>query len=73
MSWPGHGDGLDRFAPLLVGDTDHRNFGNVGVVIEHVLDFGGIHVLCPGHDHVLEPIEEEQVAVLVAIGGIAGP
>jgi hypothetical protein len=36
-----------------------------------VLDFGGIHVLAAGDDHVFEPADDEQLAAVVEVAGIA--
>ena len=67
-----HHDRLDRFAPFVVGDADHRDFGDIGVVADRALDFGGIDVLAAGDDHVLDAVVDVEVAVLVHVAGIAG-
>jgi hypothetical protein len=33
---------------------------------------GGVDVLPVGHDHVLEPVDDEQVAVVVQVAAVAG-
>ena len=43
-----------------------------GCFVEHVLDLGRVHVLAAGHDHVLDPVVQEQEAVVVAVAGVAG-
>ena len=40
---------------------------------EDALDLGRVHVLATGHDHVLDPVEDEQVAVLVQTAHVARP
>ncbi|MNT16146.1 hypothetical protein D3C72_1512350 [compost metagenome] len=39
---------------------------------ENVLDFGRVDVLAATDDHVLEPVDDEQITLLVHIGGVAG-
>ena len=65
-------DRLHRFAPGVVGDADHRRVGDRRMTEERVLDLGRIDVLAAGHDHVLHPVIDEDVALLVHVGGVAG-
>ena len=67
-----HHDRLDRFAPFVVGDADHGGFGDVRMIADRALDFGGIDVLAAGDDHVLDAVVDVEIAVLVHVAGIAG-
>ena len=42
------------------------------VLVEHALDLGAGDVLAARHDHVLEPVDDEEVAVVVAHADVAG-
>ena len=39
---------------------------------EHRFDLGRVHVLAAGDDHVLDPVDDEQVAVGVDVAAVAG-
>src|SRR5947209_4340349 len=47
-----HDDGFDLFAPALRRHADHGDFGDVGMTVDRVLDFGGINIFAAGNDHV---------------------
>ena len=48
-------DERDRhLAPIVVGDAEHRDVGDLRVAVEHVLDFLGRDVLALAHDDVLD-------------------
>ena len=38
---------------------------------ERVLDLGRVDVLAAGDDHVLHPVDEEEVPVVVEVAGVA--
>ena len=59
-------------APALVGHADDRSVGDAGVLVQHALDLGRIHVLAAGDVHVLEPAEDAVVALVVELGHVAG-
>ena len=42
------------------------------VLVEHALDLGAGDVLTAGHDHVLEPVDDVEVAVVVLHADVAG-
>ncbi|MNE98793.1 hypothetical protein D3C80_1973620 [compost metagenome] len=67
-----HHHRVHRFAPLLVRNANHRTHGHLGMAGDDVLDLGGIHVLAAADDHVLEAVDNEQVALLVHVGAVAG-
>ena len=63
---------VHRFAPGRIGNAEHRRFERRRVPIQRVFDFDRVHVLAAGHDHVLEPIDDEQVAAVAQEAEIAG-
>src|SRR5262249_40604064 len=64
---PEHDQRLDRLAPLLVGDADHRDLRDRGMLEQAVLDLDRRHVLAARDDDVLLAIADADVgAVLVA-------
>ena len=42
-----------------------------GVLVKHLLDLAGVHVVAAADDHVLGPVDDEVVAVLVAAGQVS--
>ena len=67
-----HHNGLDGLAPLVVGYPDDRRVDHRRVGEEHVLHLCGIDVLAAAHHHVLDPVVEVQVALVVAVAGVTG-
>ena len=66
-------DVRDRdLAPAIVGTPDDGRFDHRLVLVEHALDLGAGDVLAAGHDHVLEPIDDVEVAVVVHHADVAG-
>ena len=65
-------EGHGHLAPPLVGPADHRHLEHRVVLVEHPLDLGAGDVLAAGDDHVLEAVDDEEVAVLVAHADVAG-
>ena len=65
-------EGHRHLAPPLVGAGHHGHLEHGVVLVEHPLDLGAGDVLAARHDHVLEPVDDEQVAVLVADADVAG-
>ena len=57
---------------LSLGHADHGDVGDRRVAHQHVLHLGGIDVLAPGHDHVLDPVVDVEVAVGVEVADVAG-
>src|SRR5436190_18185395 len=60
------------FTPPVVGTTDDGGFEHGIVLVEDALDLRSCDVLATGNDHVLEPIDDVQVAVVVAPADVAG-
>src|SRR5689334_16921506 len=52
-------DGVHPFAPAGVRDADDSAGCHGRVLGQGVLDFGGVHVLTAGDDHVLKPVDDE--------------
>ena len=67
-----HDEGHRDFTPSFMGATDHSGLKNGGVLIEHALDFGAGDVLAARHDHVLESIDNVEIAVGVASSNVSG-
>src|SRR5437660_566882 len=59
-------------APTLVGPTDDGHLEHGVVLVEHPFDLGAGDVLAAGDDHVLQAVDNEQVAVLVTHADVAG-
>ena len=55
-------DGLDLLAGVLVGDAEHGDVGDRGVLDERALDLGRVDVDAADDDHVVRAVVEEQVA-----------
>ena len=66
-------DGRDPLAPLGVRQADDRALPNAGMLAQRLLDLRRIHVLASGDDHVLDPVDDVELALCVTEAGIAGP
>ena len=64
-------EGADRLAGVLVGLADHRRLGDLRVGDDRRLDLRGREAVAGDVDHVVDPAEHPEVAVLVAAGGVA--
>src|ERR1700722_6317080 len=69
--WLHDDDGLDRFAPALIGNPDNGDICDVRMMKERVLDFSGIDILSARHDHLLDAVVDVEIALLVEISRIA--
>ena len=67
-----HDERHRHLAPALVGAADHRGLDHRVVLVEHPLHLGAGDVLAAGHDHVLEPVDDVEVAVVVEHADVAG-
>src|SRR6185312_10548366 len=63
--------GVDHLAEVFVGNAEHRDLEDVGMLEDGILDFGRVDVLAARDDHVLGAVDDEQVAVLVRPGDVA--
>ncbi len=70
---PDDDDGVDGLPPALVRQPEDRGFEHGRVLVERVLDLDRVHVLAAAHDHVLGPVDEEQVALVVQVAEVARP
>ena len=67
------GDEGDRLlAEHVVRAADHGGLQHGGVAVEDVLDLLRIDVLAAPDDHVLDPVDQDQVAVVVEVSDVAG-
>src|SRR3954470_23462211 len=57
---PGH----DLFAVALVRHADHLDVGDVGMGVQELFDLTGVDVLAAADDHVLDPADDVDVAVV---------
>src|SRR5229473_4595334 len=64
--------GLHRLAAVGIGNADYDRFGDSRVRVNRTLYIGRIDIVAAGDDHVLEAIDDEQIAVLVEVANIAG-
>src|SRR5215210_2852925 len=64
--------GRDLLAELVVWHADHRHLGHRGVLVEHLLDLARVDVVAAADDQVLLAVDDEEVAVLVHAGHVAG-
>ena len=67
----GRDEGEDRLARVLVGDADHRRLGDALVADQRRLDLHRREPVAGDVDHVVDPADDPEVAVLVAPGGVA--
>src|SRR6185437_5098004 len=67
-----HDDGVHALAPLGVGDADDGALGHGRVAGHGVLHLGRVDVLAAADDHVLDPVDDEQVAAGVQVAAVAG-
>src|SRR3954454_6880455 len=56
----------ERLTEPLVLYADNRGVGDVGVLVQTVLDLGGEHVLTTRHDHVVVAALDKEPTVLEA-------
>ena len=55
-----------------IGASDHGGLGDLRQLVDDDLDFPGIDVLAAADDHVLGPVDQDQVAVVVEVTDVAG-
>ena len=67
----GRDEGDDRLAGVLVRLADHRRLGDLGVRDERRLDLHRREPVAGDVDHVVDPADDPEVAVLVAARGVA--
>ena len=55
-----------------VGASDHGGLGDLRKLVDDDLDLPGIDVLAAADDHVLGPVDQDQVAIFVEVTDVAG-
>src|SRR5213078_3009374 len=68
-----HGDhGGDDLPPLLVGDADDGGGGDIRMAEQGVFDLAGRQVLAALDDDVVGPALDEDIALGIEVGEVAG-
>src|SRR5436190_15148309 len=67
-----HDHRLHRLAAVAVGRADDAGLLNARVRIEHGLDFRRPYLVARRIDHALQPVGDEEVALVVVIPEVAG-
>ncbi len=62
----------DRLPVLRVGHADHLHVGDLRVREEELLDLPRVHVLAAADDHVLQPADDADRAVVAHLGQVPG-
>src|SRR5262245_49867850 len=70
--FPQPDDGSDLFAERWMGDADHGGVGDVGVLEQRRLHFGGVDVLAAADHHVLQAVDDVHEAVVVDVAEVPG-
>ena len=65
-------DRADLLAEHVVRDADHRGVDDRRVLEQRGLDLDAVHVLAAADDHVLGPVDDEDEALVVDAGDVAG-
>src|SRR5690348_12157858 len=66
-----HGGG-DFLAEMLIRDSDDGGFGYGWMLVDDLFDLARVHVESAADDHVLLPVHDVEIAVLVDSGQVAG-
>ena len=64
-------DRMNCFAPTFIRNTDDGTFNDRRVLLECVLYLGGVDVLATADDHILHPVDNEDIAPLVHVAAVA--
>ena len=67
----GHHFGVYHFAEGFVRNPEDRDFEHGWIAENGVLDFGRIDIFTPGNDHVLGPIDDKEIAIIIGPGHVA--
>ncbi len=68
----GHHHGMHLLAPVLMRDADHGALRHRGMAGDGVLDLDRVDVLAAGNDHVLDPVNHIDEAVVVHVAAVTG-
>src|SRR5262245_29965547 len=64
--------GLDRLAAVGIARTDYAGLLDRGMRVEHRFHFGGPDLEPGAVDHPLQPVGDEEIALLVVVAEVAG-
>src|SRR6185312_13520254 len=64
--------GLHRLPAIGIGDAENDAFGDLGILVDRLLDVARIDLVAAGDDDVLDAVDEEKVTVGVEVADIAG-
>ncbi len=65
-------DSPANLTPPFIRHADDRRLGHLRQLVEHVLHLGRVNVLTARDEHILPPVDDVVVAILVAHGHVAG-
>src|SRR3972149_5588685 len=60
-----HNAGFDRLPPLLMWNTYHRDFKNLGVTCQHAFHLFGIDIIATTLNHVFPSPHDIQIALFI--------
>ena len=60
-------------SPLRVGQTDDRAFLHLRSGVEHLFHLPGINIFSPGNNHVLDPVHDIEIPVLIHHAHVTAP
>src|SRR4051812_1834380 len=66
-----HNAGRDELAPLWVGYAEDRRFENRRMLVNDGFDLAGVNVFAARNDHVLQAVENVEIAVGIAIADVS--
>src|SRR5258708_27712767 len=62
----------DALAPTLIGQPNDSTLIHAGKIENDPLDLGAVNILATGLDHVLDAVDQKEVALFVHVTRIAG-
>src|SRR4029077_5385916 len=70
-AWLQRDEGLRRLPTIGVRDANHAALGDRRVLIDRLFDVAWIDIVAAAQEHVLDAVDDEDVAVLVHIADVA--
>ncbi len=67
----GHDRSTDSFAVRPVRNAENGHLPHMGMTGQHQFDFSGVNIFSTGNDHVLFPVDDEEVSIPQISGQIA--
>ncbi|PAV69301.1 hypothetical protein WR25_10695 [Diploscapter pachys] len=58
---------------MRIGYADHDGFDDGGMLVQRLFDDARIDVVAAAQDHVLDPVDDEEIAVVVEIADVSRP